>query len=123
MIKGLQQQVQKMGQALQAAGVELKFGIEKEKIKQEGETQRTLLTTTTKAHDTEMATSPRSATTPRREPSPRRTSRKSAAGRPPPPSTSTPRTWSARSKRATWSSGRRPRWTPPPPPRNRGLDI
>jgi hypothetical protein len=56
MIKGLQQQVQKMGQALQAAGVELKFGIEKEKIKQEGETRRTWLTTTTKAHDTEMAT-------------------------------------------------------------------
>jgi 2',3'-cyclic-nucleotide 2'-phosphodiesterase (5'-nucleotidase family) len=43
-----------MGQMLQAAGVEIKFGLKKEEIKQAGETQRTLLTTTTKAHDTEM---------------------------------------------------------------------
>jgi hypothetical protein len=100
MIKGLQQQVQKMGQALQAAGVELKFGIEKEQIKQDGETKRTLLTTdhegarhrddrATKRHDTET----RALTA--------QNVAEIAASWTSCSSTSTPRTSSARSKRAT----------------------
>jgi hypothetical protein len=54
MIKGLQQQVQKMGQALQQAGIELKFGIAKEQMKQDGETRRTLMKVTGEAHETEQ---------------------------------------------------------------------
>lgn len=55
MIKGLQDKLQKAMQALQQAGIEIKFGLEKEKMRQEGETKRTLLTQTTKAHDIESA--------------------------------------------------------------------
>lgn len=59
MIKALQGQIQKMGQALQQAGIELKFGLQKERIKQEGETKRELLVQTTKAHDIENVTATR----------------------------------------------------------------
>jgi hypothetical protein len=82
------------------AGVELKFGgLEKEAIKQEGETKRDAHHQTTKAHDTETI-APRSATTPRRAPSPRRTWPRSTASVASCSSTSTPATSSARSPRA-----------------------
>jgi hypothetical protein len=59
MIKGLQDRLNKAMQALQQAGIELKFGIEKEKVRQAGETQRTLMVQTTKAHDIENVTATR----------------------------------------------------------------
>lgn len=54
MIAGLKQQVQQMGQALQAAGMEHKFGMDKEAMRQYGETKREMLRQTTKAHDIEV---------------------------------------------------------------------
>lgn len=56
MIKGLQGQLEQAKQVIQQAGIEIKFGLEKEKIKQAGETQRTHLQTAVKAHDVEQAT-------------------------------------------------------------------
>ncbi len=52
-IKSMEQQIQQLTQQLQAAGVEIKFGLKKEQMKQEGATQRTHLTAVAKAHDTE----------------------------------------------------------------------
>ncbi len=57
MIKGLQDQVQKMGQALQAAGTEIKFKHGLQEIKEDGATKRELLKQTAKAHDIEMIAS------------------------------------------------------------------
>lgn len=54
MIKALQGQVQKMGEALQAAALEHKFGMEKEKLRQDGATKRTLMQETATVHVEEL---------------------------------------------------------------------
>ena len=54
MLKGLQMQLEEAQKALAAASIEQKFGIEKERTKQEGETRRTLITATGRAHETEV---------------------------------------------------------------------
>jgi hypothetical protein len=51
MIKALQQNVQQLQQQLQAAGIEIKLGLKKEQMKQEGETRRTLMKETAHSHD------------------------------------------------------------------------
>jgi hypothetical protein len=53
-LKAAQQQIQQLQQQLQEAGIELKFGLKKEQMKQDAETKRTLMTTTSKAHESEM---------------------------------------------------------------------
>lgn len=53
MIKGLQQQLQKALQALQQAGIEIKYKAGIQQMKEEGATKRTLIQSTGKAHDTE----------------------------------------------------------------------
>ncbi len=45
--------IQQLQQQLQAAGVEIKFGLKKEEMKQTGETQRAHMAAVVKAHDTE----------------------------------------------------------------------
>ena len=52
-IKALQQQNQQLQQQLQAAGIEIKFGLQKEQMKQAGETQRKHMDTVVRAHDVE----------------------------------------------------------------------
>lgn len=52
-IGALQQQLQEKDQQLQQMGLELKYKGDIEKMKDEGQTRRTLITSTTKAHDTE----------------------------------------------------------------------
>lgn len=54
MIKGLQQQLQQAQQMLQQAGLELKYKTGIEKMKQEGETRRTLMKTTAEMHKEEL---------------------------------------------------------------------
>lgn len=53
MIKGLQAKLQQAMQALQQAGVEIKFGLQKQQIHEDAETKRTLIKATADAHDTE----------------------------------------------------------------------
>ncbi len=50
-IKTLQAKLEQAMQALQQAGIEIKFGLEKEKIKQDGATKRELMKNTAYAHD------------------------------------------------------------------------
>lgn len=52
-MQGMQQMIQQLQQALQAAEVEKKFGLEKEGMRQAGETKRKMLDVTVKAHDVE----------------------------------------------------------------------
>ncbi len=52
-MKAMEQMIEGLKGELQAAGVELKFGLKKEEMKQEGETKRTLIKSTADAHDTE----------------------------------------------------------------------
>ena len=52
-MKAMQQQIQQLQQQLQAAGVEIKFGLKKEEMRQTGETQRAHMNAVVKAHDTE----------------------------------------------------------------------
>jgi hypothetical protein len=56
-MKGLQQMVQQLQGQLQAAGVEIKFGLQKEQMKQEGETRRKLMEETGDAHEREITAS------------------------------------------------------------------
>lgn len=53
MIKGLQAKLQQAMQALQQAGVEIKFGLQKQQVHEDAETKRTLIKATADAHDTE----------------------------------------------------------------------
>ncbi len=53
-MKAMQQQIQQLQQQLQAAGIELKFGMDKERMKQEGETRRELMRQTSDAHEREI---------------------------------------------------------------------
>ena len=53
-MKAQEQMIQQLQQQLQAAGVEIKFGLQKEGMKQEGETRRTLMQETAKTHDVEL---------------------------------------------------------------------
>jgi hypothetical protein len=50
---GMKKTIEDLQGQLQAAGVEIKFGLQKEDMKQKGETQRAHLAAATKAHDTE----------------------------------------------------------------------
>lgn len=50
-MKAMQQQIQQLQQQLQAAGIELKFGLDKERMKQSAETNREHMRQVTKAHD------------------------------------------------------------------------
>jgi hypothetical protein len=52
-IKAQQDQIQKMGQAIQQLELEKKYRMDVQGMKEQGATQRTLMETTTKAHDTE----------------------------------------------------------------------
>lgn len=54
-IKKLQEALQQAQQALQAAGLEIKFKTGIEEMRQKGETQREMMKQTAKAHDIEMA--------------------------------------------------------------------
>lgn len=53
-MKAMQQQIQQLQGQLQAAGIELKFGMDKEKLKQDGETRRALMKETSDAHEREI---------------------------------------------------------------------
>jgi hypothetical protein len=53
-LKAQQQQIQELQGQLQAAGVEIKFGLQKEGMKQEGETRRTLMKVTGDTHMNEQ---------------------------------------------------------------------
>lgn len=53
-LKGQEQMIQELQKQLQAAGIEIKFGLQKEQMKQEGETRRKLMDTHVRAHDTEV---------------------------------------------------------------------
>lgn len=53
-LKQQEQQIQQMGQALQQAGIEIKFGLKKEEMKQAGETKRALMKETNDAHEREI---------------------------------------------------------------------
>lgn len=50
-MQGMQKMIQDLQQQLQAAGVEIKFGLQKESMKQEGETKRALMKETSDAHE------------------------------------------------------------------------
>lgn len=52
-IGALQQQVQQKDQQIQQQALEIKYKADVEKMKDEGQTRRTLITSTSKAHDTE----------------------------------------------------------------------
>ena len=52
-MKGMQQMIQQLQGQLQQAAIEHKFGLQKEGMKQEGETQRAHMAAVVKAHDTE----------------------------------------------------------------------
>lgn len=56
-IGALQQQVQQKDQQIQQMGLEIKYKSDIEKMKDDGQTKRTLITTTGKAHDTETKAS------------------------------------------------------------------
>lgn len=53
-MKAMQQQIEQLNQALQAAGVEIKFRHGIEQMKQEGETKRELMRQTSDAHEREI---------------------------------------------------------------------
>jgi hypothetical protein len=50
-LKGQEQKIQQLTQQLQQAGIEIKFGLKKEEMKQSGATQREHLKAVVKAHD------------------------------------------------------------------------
>lgn len=52
-ITSLQARLKQAMGALQQAGIEIKFGLQKEQVRQDGETKRELMRVTGKAHDTE----------------------------------------------------------------------
>lgn len=52
-MQGMQKMIQDQQKALQAAGVEIKYGLKKEEMKQAGEDKRELMRVTVKAHDVE----------------------------------------------------------------------
>jgi len=56
-ISALQQQIQQQGEQLQQANLEIKYGRGIAELKEEGATKRTLITATSKAHDTETKAS------------------------------------------------------------------
>lgn len=53
-MKGMQQMIQQLQGQLQQAGIEIKFGLQKEQMKQEGETAREHMKSVTKVHTNEQ---------------------------------------------------------------------